>query len=655
LCSPEAARKEFVMSRRIKRIVCATALAAAVAWLAFPAGAVTNWGLGYLFIGTGAGTFQVRNNAGVLQESISAVASGTPSGVTGGCALDGSLNVYLVNTTQERVIKRALASPHGVIQLDEIETGVNPQSVVVASNGDVFVGHKGGLIRRYNQDGDQQDSFPVTVDTSDSLWMDLAADQQTLFYTSGGRTIRTIKTNGTGAGQFGQNLPGNLPQNKASAIRLLAPLSGSGNDFTRGIRGAIVADGNSIKRLDSVGAVVKTYDFGSGSAAIDNWVAVGLDPKDVDELGADRAFWAGDFATGRVFRFNVSSGAVDVGGITPVSVGINALSGMCLNGEPTVGQFTGVLNLTPTTPSGTVVFASGTPAVEEHSFGIAYGTLAVPVLTGPVNVAVNAREVESDGVCTSGIETDRTDVDCGFKKYFLSDPQLPKGAAYAHGRSVYYRVIPSQGNLGQAVVTISSEKSFNTILTEAGNCIFDPDPEPDIETGRAMRILRDPVDTEEDQFQFDVLESFFIDEFGGRTKVNRFMAAFRCSQGFSEIQKPEDGRTFSSKNAIPIEMFITDANGDPVNSATTAPHHMVATVGTVGQVLFALGTPGNSPNFFNSIGNGTYIASLQVKGLKPSPTIPYVLCITDSIDIDPLQTVPPLPLYPQQCVTFFLR
>ncbi len=311
------------------------------------------------------------------------------------------------------------------------------------------------------------------------------------------------------------------------------------------------------------GPVVATYDFGSGSNDLNTWVALGLDPKDVDELGADRAFWAGDFATGRVFRFNVSSGTVEVGGTTPVSVGTNALSGMCLNAEPTVGQFTGVINLTPTTPSGTVVFATGTPAVEEHSFGIAYGTLTNPVLTAPVSVAVNAREVESDGVCTSGLATDTTDVDCGFKTYFSSDPQLPKGAAYAHGRSVYYRAIPSSTTLPEAVVTISSEKSFNTILTAAGNCIFDPLPNPDIVTGRAMRILRDPVGTAEDQFQFDVLESFFIDEFGGRTKINRFMAAFRCSQGFSAIQKPPDGRTFSSKNSIPIQVFITDANRQP--------------------------------------------------------------------------------------------
>ena len=217
--------------------------------------------------------------------------------------------------------------------------------------------------------------------------------------------------------------------------------------------------------------------------------------------------------------------------------------------------------------------------------------------------------------------------------YFSTDPQLPKGAAYAHGRSVFYRAIPSQSNLGQAVVTIQSNKPFSEILAEAGNCVFDPGP-PVVTTGRAMRILRDPVDTTEDQFQFDVLESFFIDEFGGRTKTNRFMAAFRCSQGFSVLVRPIDGRTFKAGNSIPVEVFITDASGNPVNTAVTAPHHIVATVGTVGQVVFALGTPGNSPNFFNLNADGTYRANLDTSGLAAS-TNPYILCITDSIDIDP--------------------
>ncbi len=196
------------MIRRIRRIVCATALAAAVAWLAFPAAASTPWGLGYLFIGTGAGFFQVRSNAnpGALQESIAAArTSDTASGVTGGCAVDGSLNVSLVNTTQARVIKRALASPHGVLQ--QLQTGLNPQSVVVASNGDTIVGHKGGLIQRYNSAGELQlPSITVPVDTNDSFWMDLAADG-TLFYTSGGRTVRRTSLDGTVQGTFATIFP----------------------------------------------------------------------------------------------------------------------------------------------------------------------------------------------------------------------------------------------------------------------------------------------------------------------------------------------------------------------------------------------------------------------------------------------------------------
>ena len=248
---------------------------------------------------------------------------------------------------------------------------------------------------------------------------------------------------------------------------------GSGNNFTWGISGAIVADGLTIKRLNSAGSVVATYDFGSGSNNIDTWVAVGLDPKDVDEAGADRAFWAGDFATGRVFRFNVSSGAVVDGGITPLSTGVtNALSGMCLNAEPTVGQFTGVINVTPTTPSGTVVFATGTPAVEEHTFGIGYGTLTDPALNGPVSVAVNAREVESDGVCTSGLETDTTDVDCGFEEFFSAIPSSRKALRMLTADRCTTGPFRHKATSGEAVVTISSEKSFNTILTAAGNCIL---------------------------------------------------------------------------------------------------------------------------------------------------------------------------------------
>lgn len=205
-------------------------------------------------------------------------------------------------------------------------------------------------------------------------------------------------------------------------------------------------------------------------------------------------------------------------------------------------------------------------------------------------------------------------------------------------------------------MTITSNKQFTQILQAAGDCVFDagsPPALPPIAAGpRAMRILRDPVETGEDQFQYDVLESFFIDELGGRTKTNRFMAAFRCSQGFSLIVQPADGRTFRVGNSIPIRMNITDAFGTPVNTATTAPHHMVATIGFVGDVLFALGTPGNSPNFFNLNGPGDYRANLDTTGLAASPN-PYNLCVTDSIDLSTNQTE--LPLYPQQCVTFFLK
>ena len=61
-----------------------------------------------------------------------------------------------------------------------------------------------------------------------------------------------------------------------------------------------------------------------------------------------------------------------------------------------------------------------------------------------VTAVVNAREVISDGVCSSNSATDTSDVDCGFKKFFtppnVTDPLPPIGAPYVHGRAVYYHV-----------------------------------------------------------------------------------------------------------------------------------------------------------------------------------------------------------------------
>jgi hypothetical protein len=626
----------------------------------------TTWQLGDIFVGVGNGQFQVRSNAGTLKESIAAGNSGD----TAGCALDASLNVFLVNTSLGRIIKRRLDSPHGIDQM--IVADPNPQSIVFAGNGDFYVGHIGGLIRRYTVnpntgDASQAESTVVTVDSFDSLHLDLAADQRTIFYTSGGRTIRTVTVDiNPSNNQASFGVPAvftTLPQpnsNEARALRLMPPGAGAGNGAIIG--GVIVADKGDVKRLDAAGVLVQTYDAGSGSQSHDDWFALGLDITDVDEAGGDRAFWAGDKAKGTLWRFNLQSSTATAG---PVSTGaLDTLRGLCLNGEPTTGQYSVILTFNPAVDLAiqTATFAAGTPAIEEHAFSILLDCLTTPAACGgTLQAVVNAREVISDGVCVGGA-TNTNDVDCGFATYFSTDTELPKAATYVHDRGAYYHVRwltvnptpPPSGPIEivpSVFVRISSDGQLADVEAAAGTCAI-PAGTSTVPVPRALRILRDLNTTAEDQFAQDLTDSFYIDELGiSSIKTNRFIVAARCATGTSAYFRPADGRSFKAGNSIPIELNLADAAGNPITNATTSPHSIATTVGFQGEVLFTQGTPGSSPLFWNQIQPGTYTAVLDTTGLSAS-TLPYHFCVTDRIEPpDPNLE----PLYHQKCLKFFLK
>lgn len=654
------------MQRSLVRIIIGTAVALGTTAICIPLHGSSTWELGDIFIGIGNGQFQVRSNAGTLEETITAGNSGD----TAGCALDASLNVFQVNTTLGRIIKRELDSPHGIDQT--IIADPDPQSIVFARNGDFYVGHLGGLIRRYtvnqnNGNASKAESTVVTVDSFDSFWLDIAADQRTIFYTSGGRTIRSVTVDinpSTNQATFG--VPATfttLPQpnsDAARALRLLPPGAGAGNGAILG--GLIVADKRDIKRLDASGAVVQSYDAGSGSQSHDDWFALGLDITDVDEAGADRAFWAGDKSKGTLWRFNLQSSTATTG---PVSTGaVDSLRGLCLNGEPTTGQYSAILTFNPAVDLAirTATFAAGTPAAEEHAFSIVLDCLTTPgVCGGTLQAVVNAREAISDGICTGGA-TNTNDVDCGFVTYFSTDPALPKAAAYVHGRGAYYHVrwltvnpTPPPGGpteiVPSVVVRISSDTDLGDVEAAAGTCAIPAGPST-VQVPRALRILRDLNTTAEDQFAQDVTDSFYIDEFGTSSiKTNRFIMAARCATGTSAFIRPADGRTFKAGNSIPVELKLTDAAGNPITNATTSPHSIATTIGFQGQILFTVGTPGSSPLFWNQIQPGTYTAVLDTSGLAAS-NLPYNFCISDRIEpLDPNLE----PLYHQQCLRFFLK
>ena len=107
-----------------------------------------------------------------------------------------------------------------------------------------------------------------------------------------------------------------LPGPNTFALRLLPPGDGTG--------GLLVATSNAgIQRLDGSGHIVQSYNAPGETG----WFALNLDPNGT-------SFWSGSSASNNFYRFNMASGAKELG---PVNIGSGGgqLLGICLKGERT--------------------------------------------------------------------------------------------------------------------------------------------------------------------------------------------------------------------------------------------------------------------------------------------------------------------------------
>lgn len=285
--------------------------------------AATTWNVGDVFTGVGTGSYNVYDNAGTFKETV----SDGLGGFTTGCAFNNALDkLYTTNFSNSKVVVYNDVSPHAIAQT--IDTSVqgtsDNESVVFAANGDFYVGNPDGNadLLRYNSAGVFQQAYDVAVESRGSDWNDLASDQKTMFYTSEGGLVKRYDVSGAGA-QLADFTPVAIGGTNF-ALRLLPPGDGSG--------GLLVAHSADIKRLDSTGAVVQTYDV----AGENGWFALNLDPNGT-------SFWAGDFGTNNFYRFGIASGLVEVGPIASNG----SLFGLCVKGELTAAI--GEIKLDPPT------------------------------------------------------------------------------------------------------------------------------------------------------------------------------------------------------------------------------------------------------------------------------------------------------------------
>lgn len=160
----------------------------------------------------------------------------------------------------------------------------NPNSIVFNGDGNALVGQDdcSGDVMRFSGSGSPMADYDVGVDARGSSWIELATDGCTLLYTSSSpRVMRFNACAGLQLGDFAT-----LPD-VGYGLKVLAD------------GGLLVADNSAIVRLDSGGSVVATYD---APGEPDLWLSV--------DLVGDGTFWASNYGSSDVVRFNLATGAV---------------------------------------------------------------------------------------------------------------------------------------------------------------------------------------------------------------------------------------------------------------------------------------------------------------------------------------------------------
>jgi len=281
--------------------------------------------IGDVFASVGSGLVREFTPTGTLVQTLN---TGTNSTFTAGSAFDAAGDL-LVTTFASNVVSKF--DVNGTLINGGFAGGfvTDPESITIAQNQNMFVGQADGThqVREFSTSGSSGTliaTFSPAIESRGTDWIDLAADQHTLYYTSEGRFVHLFDT-ATNTQLANLNSVA-LPSANAFALRILAN------------GGVLVADADRIVQLDATGAIVRQYTTANtfSGHALSTLFALNLDPDGT-------TFWTGDLGTGTIYRVNISTGAL----ITSFSAGSGTLGGLSVFGEITQGGGGGGGTATP--------------------------------------------------------------------------------------------------------------------------------------------------------------------------------------------------------------------------------------------------------------------------------------------------------------------
>lgn len=255
--------------------------------------------VGDVFASVANGRVRVYNQDGVFKQELDTGRGGFTTGST----FDKFGNFYVTSFSTNEVAK---FDANGVLVNSAWSSGFGStnESIVFNQAGHAYIGYAGtASIREVDATGAQVATFAVHQNTD---WIDLGADQKTLYYSNEGSKIEKwdVSTN--------------------SDLGVFA--TGTGPFFAKRVRPGtgdlLVASGNgNVYRFNSAGVLAQTYASGIGSV-----FALNLDPDGT-------SFWTGTLGGRNVVKIDIASGAT----LKSWSTGTGQLYGLAVLGEIQAG------------------------------------------------------------------------------------------------------------------------------------------------------------------------------------------------------------------------------------------------------------------------------------------------------------------------------